>query len=121
MFLHGDAGGLSCEVNCREGVLHRPPDVGPALIWRTDTGRVIYEDYYWKNKRLSGGELRWGRRMRLLSLLLASWTKQGGKSGCTTSGLLRFLSLRRVCRFHPDPSLGHRLVEPFGQAVAAFL
>jgi hypothetical protein len=104
-----------------EGKHHRPPDAGPAKTRRNDAGLVTCEAYYSEGKRLEGRELGWARRRRLLNLLYAAWTKDGGKPGCSKEGLGRFLALRRVCRFHPDPRLAHRLVEPFGQAVVAFL
>jgi hypothetical protein len=100
---------------------HRPPEDGPTFIERNDAGIVTSEAYYWEGKHIFGQDLRWARRKRLLNVLHAVWTKDGGKPGCTKEGLPHFLSLRRVCRFHPDPGLGHRLVEPFGQAVVAFL
>jgi hypothetical protein len=116
-----DAGMVTYEAYYWEDKWHRPPEDGPARIKRNDAGMVTWEGYYWEGKPLNGAELRWARRKKLLRFLLRTWVQNGGKPGRTRKGLRRLLALRRVCRFHPDASLKHRLVEPFGQAVVAFL
>lgn len=108
------------------GTLTRAPEDGPACSYYDAEGRLTKSEYYVDGVLKSRRRVVWMCRRSLLRIFLAAWRKHQGRpppGSCMNQveALVRALHLRRFCRIRGGSLTSNHLVEPFGQAIVAFL